>query len=248
MPVVFVHGNPETSAVWGPLLEELDRYHVICLSPPGFGAPVPPGWKASILNYRDWLIAELERIGEAVDLVGHDWGGGHVLNVAMARPDLLRSWCSDLLGCFDTDYKWHPDARVWQTADTGEAAVAALVADPWSKLASLVQQRGLPDVIARHFAEHIDEVMGDCILRLYRSAAQPTMANLGADLSLASARPGLAVIAEADHNVGDIEMRARAAARAGAQVARLDGLDHWWMAENPRRAADVLRVFWHSVS
>jgi pimeloyl-ACP methyl ester carboxylesterase len=35
--------------------------------------------------YRDWLIARLEAFRHPVDLVGHDWGGGHVLNVAMAR-------------------------------------------------------------------------------------------------------------------------------------------------------------------
>jgi len=42
-PAVIVHGNPETSAVWGPLLGELARSDVVCLSPPGFGAPSPTG-------------------------------------------------------------------------------------------------------------------------------------------------------------------------------------------------------------
>ncbi len=45
MPAVFVHGNPETAAVWDPLLAELERAGsaragLICLSPPGFGAPL----------------------------------------------------------------------------------------------------------------------------------------------------------------------------------------------------------------
>ena len=81
-PAVLVHGNPETDAVWDPLLAELGRDDVVCLSPPGFGATVG--------EYRDWLVGELEAFDGPVDLVGHDWGGGHVVNVAMARPDLLR--------------------------------------------------------------------------------------------------------------------------------------------------------------
>src|ERR1019366_4880734 len=50
---------------------------------------------------RDWLIGELTDVREPVDLVGHDWGGGHVVNVAMSRPDLIRSWASDVVGIFD---------------------------------------------------------------------------------------------------------------------------------------------------
>jgi pimeloyl-ACP methyl ester carboxylesterase len=56
-PALFVHGNPETSAVWGPLLGELGRDDVVCLSPPGFGAPLPRGFEPTMTGYRDWLIA-----------------------------------------------------------------------------------------------------------------------------------------------------------------------------------------------
>jgi pimeloyl-ACP methyl ester carboxylesterase len=102
----FVHGNPETAAVWDPLLAELERAGVsraelVCLSPPGFAAPWPAGFGATVRDYRDWLIGELTDVGEPVDLVGHDWGGGHVVNVAMSRPDLIRSWASDVVGIFD---------------------------------------------------------------------------------------------------------------------------------------------------
>jgi pimeloyl-ACP methyl ester carboxylesterase len=55
MTVVLVHGNPETEALWGPLIEALGREDVVCLSPPGFGAPLPDGFSATYLAYRDWL-------------------------------------------------------------------------------------------------------------------------------------------------------------------------------------------------
>ena len=90
--MVLVHGNPETDAVWGPLVAELGRDDVVRLSPPGFGAPLPDAFGATVGEYRDWLVAELERFEAPVDLVGHDWGGGHVVNAAMARPDLPWHW------------------------------------------------------------------------------------------------------------------------------------------------------------
>ena len=112
MTVVLVHGNPETDAVWGPLVAEFDRSgvlqsdDVVRLSPPDFGAPMPQGWGATVEEYRLWLVEELEALGEPVDLVGHDWGGGHVVNVAMTRPDLPPS---PLMapGSGEPDLRWH---------------------------------------------------------------------------------------------------------------------------------------------
>jgi len=177
--VVLVHGNPETSAVWDPLRTALDRDDVTCLSPPGFGAPVPDGWRATVEDYRDWLIAELEAIGLPVDLVGHDWGGGHVVSVAMTRPDLLRSWCTDVIGIFDPEYVWHELAQVWQAPDTGEAAVSAWGSESVDERAARLASFGITPQVAQRLAAGYDAAMGRCILALYRSAAQPKMARLG---------------------------------------------------------------------
>ena len=62
---VLVHGNPETTAIWGPLtaaLRERGCGDVIALSPPGFGAPVPAGFDPTMDAYAEWLIGELETI------------------------------------------------------------------------------------------------------------------------------------------------------------------------------------------
>ena len=233
------------------MLAELGRiagqHQVVRLSPPGWGAPVPPGWGATVDEYRQWLVDELERIGRPVDLVGHDWGGAHVLSVAMTRPDLLRSWCSDVLGCFDPDYVWHPLAQIWQTPGQGEEAVAQLVADPSARIDDMVS-RGMDRTVGAEMALGYDATMARCILDLYRDAAQPTMARLGQHLPAAVARPGLAVIATEDGNVGTDEMRRRAAARAGAQIRVLEGLGHWWMLQDPNRAATMLNEFWSTVA
>ena len=60
MTVVLVHGNPETEAIWGPLVDVLERDDVVRLSPPGFGAPLPADFSATYLAYRDWLEDELK--------------------------------------------------------------------------------------------------------------------------------------------------------------------------------------------
>ena len=40
---------------------------------------------------------------------------------------------------------------------------------------------------------------------------------------------------------------AETAAALGAEVLRLDGCGHWWMFEEPGRAADGLVAFWSSL-
>ena len=243
MPLVLVHGNPETDAIWDELREHLQREDVVALSPPGFGAPVPDGFGATSDEYVAWLAGELERLDRPVDLVGHDWGGGHVCRVVAARPDLVRSWATDIAGCFDPAYVWHERAQVWQTPGAGEEAVAQQLAVPLERRTAFFQGLGMSSQAAERCATAFNEDMGRCILSLYRSATQPKMAQWGADLTPLRSRPGLVIIPTEDHYTGGEALARRAAERAGAHVAVLSGLGHWWMCQDPRRGADVLRTF-----
>ena len=245
--VVLVHGNPETAAIWQPLIEVLGIAGVETLSPPGFGAPVPDGFGATADDYAAWLADELDTGREPVDLVGHDWGGGHVARVAIGRPDLIRSWAIDVGGCLAPDYAWHDLAQVWQTPGAGESAIAGMLAIPVAERAAQYQALGMTPDVAKAVAAAADEAMGRCILALYRSAAQPAMARLGEQLGKAAARPGLVIIPPNDGYTGG-ERRARwAAEKAGANVAVLPGLGHWWMLQDPRAGASALREFWSAV-
>ena len=246
MPVVFVHGNPETDAIWDELRKHLGQDDTIALSPPGFGAPVPDGFGATSDDYVDWLAGELARIDGPIDLVGHDWGGGHVVRLVNTRPELVRSWTTDIAGCFDPQYVWHDLAQVWQTPGKGEALVAGMMSAPTEQRAKQFETLGMtPDVAARVAAAN-DEAMGRCVLALYRSAAQPKMAEWGADLSTARSRPGLVIIATEDHYTGGEVLARRTAERAGARVAVLEGLGHWWMCQDPKRGAELIRSFVNS--
>lgn len=249
MPVVFVHGVPECAAVWDPLLHELAFDDAVVLSPPGFGAPVPDGFAPTSDGYRDWLVAEIEHIagerGGPVDLVGHDWGGGHVMRAATARPDLVRRLVTDIAGTGDPEYQWHDMAQVWQTEGAGEEFVAALGALPAARRAEQLAAAGMTHEIALACAEAGGETMGRCILALYRSARQPRM-TLWADQyrELADHRPEtLVVIAHDDHYTGGPEMARRTAQRWHASTAELDGVGHWWMVQDPKQSAAALRDF-----
>jgi pimeloyl-ACP methyl ester carboxylesterase len=248
MTVIFVHGNPETDALWDPLVEVLGRGDVVRLSPPGFGAPLPDGWPGTFVAYRDWLEDELTRFDDPVDLVGHDWGGGHVINAVMHRPELVRSWASDDVGIFDQDYVWHDLAQVWQTPGDGEALVDTMMTNATEPqwIEQLVQG-GLTPQVATKIAAGAGPEMGRAILLLYRSATGPAWAEAGAGLERAAAKPGLALLATADTYVGSEDIRRRAAERAGANSVVLEGLGHWWMVQDPARGAAALTDFWDSL-
>jgi pimeloyl-ACP methyl ester carboxylesterase len=249
MTIVFVHGNPETAAIWDPLRDELGRDDVVALSPPGFGAPVPDAFAARSDDYLDWLTGELEALADRapIDLVGHDWGGGHVMRLAANRPDLIRSWVSDIAGCTHPDYVWHDMARVWQTPGAGEEAVAGLATTPKDQLAAGFQGLGMTEAAARSCADAATPEMGRCILALYRSAVQPHMGEWGRQLAAAERRPALVIIPTEDHYTGGEALAREMAERYGAEVTVLDGLGHWWMLQDPARGAAALQAFWSTL-
>lgn len=247
MTHVFVHGNPETEAVWWPLVGALrDRGvdDIVLLSPPGFGSPMPAGWDGTYRSYRAWLVAQLGAIGSPVHLVGHDWGAGHVLGVVAERPDLLASWATDCGGLLHPDYHWHDAAQAWQTPEVGEMAVAAMVGRSAEEKAGMLGSMGITGAAADHVAAAMNADMGTCILSLYRSAQQPVMRELGDQAERAERRPGMVIIATEDHYTGTVDMARDTARRLGASTFVLDGATHWWMLQRPAEAADALVAFW----
>lgn len=249
MTKVLVHGNPETAAIWRPLIAALSErgvHDVVAVSPPGFGAPVPDGWQATPAAYVEWLAIELASVDGPIDLVGHDWGSGHVLGLAAAHPELIRSWAVDIIGLMNHDYVWHDMAQLWRTPDVGEEAVAGMVNTPLADRAAGYAALGMPEDIAMELAAAADADMGACILSLYRAADPEVLHDLATRLEGADRRPALALSATNDAYVS-ADLAPAVAARVGAQIAPLDGQGHWWMIEDPNPAADALVAFWGSL-
>ncbi len=249
MPRLFVHGNPESPALWRPLLDALrarGEDDLEALAPPGFGAPVPDGFAATREAYRDWLVGEIEARGGAADLVGHDWGAGHVLGVLAERPDLVRSWAVDSVGLVHPDYVWHELAQAWQTPIVGEDAVAAMLDAPLEQRIETVTSFGIPEDVARELAAAQGADMARCVLALYRSAAQPVMKQLGEKLTASPRRPGHVFVATADPFCGTPEMCEAVASSVGASTTTLADRSHWWMFEDLDPIVDALTAHWQS--
>lgn len=91
----------------------------------------------------------------------------------------------------------------------------------------------------------LDATIGESMLALYRSAVEiPRGWTSPVDDIHA---PGLAIMPGADPWAQE-GLGRRVATRAGAQIADLEGLGHWWMLEDPRLAAQVLESFWSAPS
>jgi len=249
MTKVLVHGNPEVAAIWRPLIAALGALgtcDVVCLSPPGFGAEVPDGFEPSMAAYAQWLVDELDALYPhhgPVDLVGHDWGAGHVFGALTLRSGLVRSWATDVVGLLHPDYEWHDAAQGWQTPDVGEQIIEALVSMTTPDRAAAFAGLGLPDDILAEVASGVTADMGRCILGLYRDAAQPAMAELGRRVIGSPLPRGLGIVATADAYVPQ-QYGEEIIDQLGAEHLLLDGLGHWWMIEDPVTAARGLIEFW----
>ena len=242
MTIAFVHGVPETAAIWDLIRAEFDE-PTVALSAPGFGAPLPDDFDISSDGYLNWLAGEVEKLDGPVDIIGHDWGGIHVIRLAMERPDLIRCWVSDIIGVFDPDYKWHDLAKAWQTPEIGEQTVGAMALAPAKMKAQQLIGAGMTEDAAMGVAEGMNETMGKAILPLYRKAAQPYLAELGKDIEKCAVKPGLALIATEDAYTGGADKAHRVAERAGVETAVMEGHKHWWMCQAPKEGAEIIKGF-----
>jgi pimeloyl-ACP methyl ester carboxylesterase len=241
--IVFVHGVPETAAIWDKVRAAIDRESV-ALALPGFGVPRPDGFGASKDDYVAWLVSELDRIGGPVDLVGHDWGAGLTFRVATAHGGRLRSWVADVGNIAHPDYQWHDIAKLWQTPGDGEAFVESQNAAAPEERAALFGAMGVPAEDALEMAAGSDATMGGCILALYRSATPNPHDDWGPWAPTSA--PGL-VLHPSEDPFGDERLSSEVADALGARFERIEGAGHFWPYQAPAAAAAILESFWASV-
>jgi pimeloyl-ACP methyl ester carboxylesterase len=246
MTVVYVHGFPETREIWRPLEDLLDRDSA-AVSLPGFGTARPDGFAATKDAYADWLGDTLSRVDGPVGVVGHDVGALLTMRVASAFDVPLRSWVVDVAEIFHPRFTWPERVRNLQTPGVGEVILATQRgADheaPESTTSRLISA-GVPRDLAREIGVAHDEVMSRSILDFYRSASPNVAADWWGNAGPARSR-GLVLLLPDPPEVEAMSLEV--AERLGAETARLDDLNHCWMAEAPERVAGVLRRFWLSL-
>jgi pimeloyl-ACP methyl ester carboxylesterase len=247
MTIVFVHGVPETPALWNGLRARIERPSV-ALRLPGFGSPYPAGLRGKE-DYAAWLADRLRAIGGPIDLVGHDWGGHLAMRVVSAYDVPVRSWVSDVAHGWHPEYRWHDAATLWQQAPDGELSLAALrEAEPGSggTFGDFLQPRGMSPELAKEVDEVHDEDMSTAILALYRSAWPNFDADWGRDFTGPAKAPGLVLAPTGDPMASPAQDR-DVAERLGARFTELEGLTHYWMLQDPDRGVRALGDFWDSL-
>jgi pimeloyl-ACP methyl ester carboxylesterase len=247
MTAVFVHGALETDRIWDRVLPRLDADSV-ALRLPGHAGRRPEGFAATKDAYAAWLAEAISHMASPVDLVGHGWGGLLVLRTVTVLEVPVRSWAVDSAGAFHPDFAVSDLERIWQTPGAGERWMSATRAAPPTSpdgAAGRLALLGVPSLQAGQIGAALDETMSRCVLDLARSAIPNARSGWPVPAGSATGA-GLVIVAGADPFDRDGFAR-QVACDLKAELRRLDGLGHYWMAEVPQRAAAVLAEFWSSL-
>lgn len=176
-PALLLHGVPQTSATWGPLMAELAKDRVV-LAPDlkglGESEAKEPYDIPTLVSELAALV--LHEVDGPVDVVGHDWGGSLALALAGARPDLVRRLVVMSAPYREVDLKaaFHmpllalpllPDVafRLW-----GDRLVRAMFDFAW-------KAETAPDVEA-YAAAYAPPERYTAMLAYYRAAVRPRLA------------------------------------------------------------------------
>jgi len=133
-PVILLHGFPESSRMWGPVMEALAASGRRSIAPDLYclGDSDDPGPATFERN--------LEAVGELhseldlgrVAVVVHDWGGFVGLSWACEHPDLVSALVISDTGFF-ADGRWHGMAEAMRS-EQGEELIGALDRDGFAAL------------------------------------------------------------------------------------------------------------------
>ena len=95
--VILLHGFPESSIVWIPLMDSLANhgYRVLAFDQRGYSPNARP---KGVKNYEiQHLVKDVfavsDEVGfDTIHLVGHDWGSGVGWKTVMDHPDRIHTW------------------------------------------------------------------------------------------------------------------------------------------------------------
>lgn len=245
---LFLHGVPDSPAIWRPLLAALALGDTPVSVPalPAFTGPIPAAFPATKEAYADWAVGQAELLFAqhgAIDIVGHDWGALIAQRAAMLRPDLFRSWAVSN-AVIDPDYRGHRIARIWNTPVLGEIFMA--LSAP-AKLAEGLVRQGVPaDIATEEAAQWANKDKRRAILKLYRSARGLSFEHDWA-LDIGKLPANGTLIWGAGDPYVELSVAERFAAHTGIGLTVIEGAGHWAIAERPHDVAVALQTFWNSL-
>lgn len=241
-PVLFLHGNPDTGAMWAGVIDRMgEGFRCIAPDLPGFGrSGVPNDFDPSLDGLARFLEAFVVAAGLStpIDLVGHDFGGIFGLAWAIRNPARVRR-ISILNTNFFSDYRWHNWARIWRTPVLGELSMALM--NRWTFVQQMRRDSpGLSDVHLRETYARITPAMKRMVLRLYRATDSANYAAWQSGLErLMRGVPSCVFWGDRDPYI-----EPRFADRFGArEVHHFAQYGHFLPVEAPEEIAERLRAF-----
>jgi len=91
-PILLIHGIPDSSESWAPILERLSKAHAVyAVDLPGYGYSVwPDDRNFSLSAQAEYLREFMDRLGlKRAIVVGHDIGGGIAQILAVREPQRI---------------------------------------------------------------------------------------------------------------------------------------------------------------
>ena len=183
VPVLLLHGVPETSSVWRAVAPGLALgRRVLAPDLPGLGGSSYSGpYDVGSVVRQIAALVEQELPGQRVDVVGHDWGGSIALGLAGHRPDLVRRLCVanapyrqvNLLRAPHIAFFALPVAPELLFKLGGKRVVDVMLSLAWTSPEELD-----PEVRAEYTAAYTDPARVSAMLGYYRAATRPRMAAL----------------------------------------------------------------------
>ena len=224
--VLYVHGNPNNSDLWLPFLE---RTGGVAMDLPGYGRSAKPAqFDYTIRGYGDWLDAFRRELGwDRYRLFMHDWG---TVGLAMAQREPERVDRLVIVNAvpFLPGYKWHRFARIWRTPVVGELFQGSTTR--WGLKRFLP---GMSDDFIDSIWDHFDHGTQRAILKLYRSAPSPVLAEAGVRLGEIGA-PALVLWGGDDPYLPVRFAHAYGEALGGeTDVEVVEGAGHWPWIDKP---------------
>ncbi|WP_301002454.1 alpha/beta fold hydrolase [Capsulimonas corticalis] len=241
-PTLLLHGSPDSSHMWRPLIEALPsgrRY--IAPDLPGYGlSTAPEDFDYSLESQTKWvdgLVAALE-IETPVNLVVHDFGGPFGLAWAATYPEKVRRIVIFNTNFF-SDYHWHSWAQMMRAPIVGEAMMAINSEKVFTQTIAKTAPRLPAEHIAETFRLYTPAVRRH-ILRLYRATDPKNFRGWENKLRAAIARtPTMVLWGDQDPFI-----EPRYAEKFGAErVEHFQEYSHWLPVEAPQEIARRLDEF-----
>ncbi|MCW2601487.1 MAG: alpha/beta hydrolase fold protein [Frankiales bacterium] len=183
VPVLLLHGVPETSSVWRDVAPALAvGRRILAPDLPGLGGSSYSGpYDVPSVVAQLAALLEAQAPGQRVDVVGHDWGGAVALGLAALRPDLVRRLVVanapyrhlNLLRAAHIPFFSLPAAPELLFRLGGAKVVDAMFALAWKAAVALD-----PEVRAEYTAAYTDPAKVSAMLGYYRAATRPRLAEL----------------------------------------------------------------------